>query len=121
MKQAISRAQAAGMTAHAQEAQLLLRAEESKQGTKVGSDETPPDDAKSKVTPRTRKINQHVFDNFFGALEIDGNGGLDFGDFLDLMQLLRDGDATLSDEKQKLPSRAKFLDVQILRRVLEVF
>merc|ERR1712048_1490061 len=62
-----------------------------------------------------------VFTQYFKMLDHDESGELEFLEFLEFMRLIRDGEGFFSDEPQKLESQAMFLDLRILRRVLEIF
>eukprot|EP00929_Paragymnodinium_shiwhaense_P024933 TRINITY_DN15203_c0_g1_i2.p1 TRINITY_DN15203_c0_g1~~TRINITY_DN15203_c0_g1_i2.p1 ORF type:complete len:945 (-),score=237.99 TRINITY_DN15203_c0_g1_i2:154-2988(-) len=68
-----------------------------------------------------KKVSQQAFDAAFDRLDMDGSGELDFIEFLDFMQLMRDGEGVFGDDTQKLATKARFLDASVLRRVLEHF
>eukprot|EP00927_Polykrikos_kofoidii_P025612 TRINITY_DN22982_c0_g1_i1.p1 TRINITY_DN22982_c0_g1~~TRINITY_DN22982_c0_g1_i1.p1 ORF type:complete len:868 (-),score=182.50 TRINITY_DN22982_c0_g1_i1:165-2768(-) len=67
------------------------------------------------------KVSQHSFESAFTMLDTDKNGELDFLEFLDFMQLMRDGEGLFSEDSQKLASRPKYLEASLLRRILENF
>jgi len=73
------------------------------------------------LTMMRKHVSHDAFEAAFTALDGDGNGELDFLEFLDFMKLLRDGEGLFSENTQNLPTKARFCDQRVLRRVLEYF
>lgn len=67
---------------------------------------------------RLGNVPTQKFKQAFESVDEDDSGVLDFVEFMHFMSHIRDGGVA---EEPKLPSKAKFLDVRLLRRVLEYF
>lgn len=86
-----------------------------------GSEKLSAFEVRAGLAKMDKKVSMHAFETAFNALDEDGSGELDFLEFLDFMQLMRDGEGIFAEDSQKLPSRAKFFESGLLRRVLENF
>eukprot|EP00928_Gymnodinium_smaydae_P031221 TRINITY_DN22985_c0_g1_i1.p1 TRINITY_DN22985_c0_g1~~TRINITY_DN22985_c0_g1_i1.p1 ORF type:complete len:1051 (+),score=255.24 TRINITY_DN22985_c0_g1_i1:389-3154(+) len=86
-----------------------------------GSQRLSAQEVRAGLAKMDKKVSQHAFEAAFAGLDSDGSGELDFLEFLEFMQLLRDGEGVFGEETQKLTTRAKFLETQLLRRLLENF
>lgn len=84
-----------------------------------GSEKLSAAEVRIGLAQMDKKVSQHAFESAFAALDQDKSGELDFLEFLDFMQLMRDGEGIFSEDSQKLASRPKLLEASLLRRVLE--
>merc|ERR1719284_1740094 len=71
-----------------------------------------------------KNVSHKVFEETFKALDKDGNGDLDFLEFLSFMKMIMEYqgfETQRIEETQKLAQKPQNLDIRILRRVLEYF
>jgi len=86
-----------------------------------GSERLDAQEVRAGLAMMNLHVSSQSFDNAFSQLDVDRSGELDFKEFLDFMQLMRDGEGIFSDDSQKLPTKVKFVDIVVLRSVLECF
>lgn len=68
-----------------------------------------------------KKVSHETLETAFKILDEDGSGELDFTEFLEFIKLLRDGEGIFTDEPNLCSPNVKFLDLTVLRRVIEIF
>jgi len=86
-----------------------------------GSGTLDSDELISAVALITKGVTRELFESTFATLDSDGNGGLDFFEFLQFMQLMRDREGIFAGGTNKLAKHVKFWETWVLRRTLEHF
>eukprot|EP00928_Gymnodinium_smaydae_P028647 TRINITY_DN2179_c0_g3_i2.p1 TRINITY_DN2179_c0_g3~~TRINITY_DN2179_c0_g3_i2.p1 ORF type:complete len:851 (-),score=156.08 TRINITY_DN2179_c0_g3_i2:194-2746(-) len=86
-----------------------------------GSERLSLTDVHSCLSAMHKNISWETVEATYQRLECDGDGDLDFLEFLELMQLMRDNEGLFSEDLLTLEPYANRLELRILRRSLEQF